>query len=81
MSTLSSELCHRLLTSTWIEYKLSELDLGSNIGHIPSRSLGWLKPMPASTSDEEIRRELEDKGVVHVKGVMDRDLVLNMRKQ
>jgi len=37
--------------------------------------------MPASTSDEEIRRELEDKGVVHVKGVMDRDLVLNMRKQ
>ena len=62
------------------EYNLADLDLGSNVGNIPSRSLGWLKPLPASTSDEEIRRELDTKGVVHVKGVMSRDMVLDMRR-
>ena len=41
----------------------------------------WLRPVPATTSGEDILRELETKGVVHVKGVMPREYVLGMRKR
>ena len=64
----------------YTEYNLADLDLGSNVGNIPSGSLGWLKPLPATASDDEIRQELDTKGVVHVKGVMSRDMVLDMRR-
>ena len=57
------------------------MDLESNIGHVPRDGVGWLKPMLASASDEDIRRELAEKGVVHIKGVMPRELVLDMRRR
>ncbi|OWZ79414.1 hypothetical protein C365_01675 [Cryptococcus neoformans Bt85] len=61
--------------------RLNELQLEGNEGNIPSDTLQWLKPMSASASDEEIRRELAEKGVVHLKGVMPREYVLNFRKR
>ncbi|GFZ43107.1 hypothetical protein JCM24511_00825 [Saitozyma sp. JCM 24511] len=63
------------------KWKLSELKLEGNTGSISPGSLGWLKPLPATATDEELRREFEDKGVVHVKGAMPRDFVLAMRKR
>jgi hypothetical protein len=44
-------------------------------------SLGWLKPLPASASDDEIRSAYYRDGVVHITGVMDREKVLNTRER
>ncbi|KAK8870140.1 hypothetical protein IAR55_000710 [Kwoniella newhampshirensis] len=62
-------------------YKLSDLKLESSVGSIDGSQIAWLKPLPADASGEEILRELETKGVAHVKGVMPREYVLDMRRK
>lgn len=63
-------------------YNLKNLRLESNSGgEIPLPLLGWLKSLPATASDEEIRKTLEEDGVVHLKGVIPRDVVLMARRK
>ena len=61
--------------------RLKSLQIESNTGTLPYTSLRWLKPLPASASDEEIRTELYNTGVVHIKGVVPKDVVLETRKR
>ena len=51
------------------------------IDSVPSEGLGWLTPFPADVGDDVLRKELEEKGVVHIRGVMPPELVLDMRKK
>lgn len=77
-----SELSHphwKFANAHQTGYKVGELKLESNIGEISSSMLRWLVPLPATASDDEIRREYETKGVVHIKGVIPRKTVLAMR--
>lgn len=66
-----------VITMTVSGYRLDDI----KVDGIPTDGLGWLKPFPADIGDEILRKELEDKGVVHVRGVMPRDLVLDMRRK
>ncbi|GFZ44386.1 hypothetical protein JCM24511_02108 [Saitozyma sp. JCM 24511] len=63
------------------KYQLSELDIGTNEGHLESSLMGWLKPWPADTPDDVLRHELMTRGVVHVKNLMPREMVLSIRKR
>ena len=58
-------------------YRLDDI----RVDGIPTSGLGWLPVFPADIGDEILRKELEEKGVVHIRGVMPRDLVLDMRRK
>lgn len=60
---------------------LSDLVIEGNNGAVERENLAWLEPLPATASDDELRHELETKGVVHIKGVMPRDYVLDHRER
>ncbi|KAJ9639121.1 hypothetical protein H2204_004029 [Knufia peltigerae] len=49
-------------------------------GSIPQSRLGWLRPTPADTPIEEIRRRLEEDEYVFVKGLLPREDVLETRR-
>jgi hypothetical protein len=65
------------LTVTVSGYRLEDI----KVGGIPTEGLGWLKPFPPDIGDDILREELETKGVIHVRGVMPRDFVLEMRRK
>ena len=65
------------LTVTASGYRLEDI----KVDGIPTDGLGWLKPFPPDVGDDILRKELETKGVVHVRGVMPRDFVLQMRRK
>ena len=58
-------------------YRLADI----KVDGIPTGGLGWLEPFSADIGDDILRGELETKGVVHVRGVMPRDFVLEMRRK
>ena len=58
-------------------YRLEDI----RVDGIATDGLGWLKPFPADIGDDILREELDTKGVVHVRGVMPRDFVLEMRRK
>ncbi|KAI5475233.1 hypothetical protein MNV49_001713 [Pseudohyphozyma bogoriensis] len=63
-------------------YDLRRMHLESTTGgQIPLTHLGWLPTLPATASDEEIRETLEREGVVHLKGVVPRETVLEVRRR
>ncbi|GFZ52292.1 hypothetical protein JCM24511_10065 [Saitozyma sp. JCM 24511] len=63
-------------------WDLKQLQLeGNEGGPIPLSSLAWLKPLPASASDDELRSAYYRDGVVHITGVMDREKVLDTRER
>lgn len=64
---------------TITQYTLADLHLSGGVGDLAADQIAWLPSLPATTSDEELRHELETKGVVHVKGVMPREFVLEAR--
>ena len=57
------------------------ITISSNTGSIQPEDIAELPCLPADTPDDVLRAELESKGVVHVRGVMPRDLVLGMRQR
>jgi hypothetical protein len=65
------------LTVAISSYRLEDI----KVDGIPTDGLGWLKPFPADVGDDILREELETKGVVHVRRVMPRDFVLEMRRK
>lgn len=81
LTSRPSQVCDRHvpidLTVTVSGYRLEDI----KIDGIPTDGLAWLKPFPADIGDEILRNELETKGVVHVRGVMPRDFVLEMRRK
>lgn len=58
-------------------YRLEDI----KVDGIPTSGLGWLTPFPADIGDDLLRRELEDKGVIHIRGVIPRNVVLDMRRR
>ena len=50
------------------------------ISQIPTTHLAWLPSIPATAPIEEIRAAYEREGVVHVKGVLPREHVLDVRR-
>ncbi|OCL12092.1 hypothetical protein AOQ84DRAFT_285928 [Glonium stellatum] len=55
--------------------------LRSNYGeYIDSKTVGWMRPTPANTPLEEIRKRFEKDGYVFMKGVIPREDVLDMRE-
>jgi hypothetical protein len=65
------------LTVTASGYRLEDI----KVDGIPTDGLGWLKAFPADVGDDILRKEIETKGVLHVRGVMPRDFVLEMRRK
>lgn len=56
--------------------------LRSNVGqYVDPSCVGWMKPTPADTPLEEMRRRFEEHGYVYVKGVIPREAVMDMREQ
>ncbi|WPH02073.1 Hypothetical protein R9X50_00492800 [Acrodontium crateriforme] len=55
--------------------------LRSNYGdYLDSASVGWMKETPINTSLDEMRRRFDEDGYIFVKGVMPREVVLDMRE-
>ena len=54
-------------------------DLRANRARLRQSQLGWLKPTPADTPIEKIRRLLREDSYVYVKGLLPRQDVLDMR--
>lgn len=54
--------------------------LQANQGRVPRPQLGWLRPTSADTPIEEMRRRLDEDGYLHVKGLIPRSDVLEMRE-
>ena len=61
--------------------KLSDLKFESNNGAMEPSELAWLPRYDAKSSLEDIRRELETRGVVHIRGLIPRETVLGARRQ
>ena len=56
--------------------------LRSNYGrHVDSAFVGWMRPTPASTSMDEMRRLYETEGYVWVKNLLPREDVYDLREQ
>ena len=59
---------------------LADLKFAGNLGDsLRASEIAWLPSFPATASDEELRHELETKGVVHIWGVMPREYVMDTR--
>ncbi|BEI83097.1 hypothetical protein CcaverHIS002_0309650 [Cutaneotrichosporon cavernicola] len=64
---------------TITQYTLQDLHLTGSVGDLEPDQTAWLPSFPASTPDDVLRNQLETKGVVHIKGVMPREFVLDAR--
>ncbi|BEJ11416.1 hypothetical protein CspHIS471_0108380 [Cutaneotrichosporon sp. HIS471] len=63
-------------------WDLDQLKLqGNQGGVIPSSYLSWLTPISASAPIEDIRAVYERDGVVHIRGLLDREDVLSTREK
>ncbi|BEJ03685.1 hypothetical protein CcaverHIS641_0108600 [Cutaneotrichosporon cavernicola] len=63
-------------------WDLDQLELqGNQGGVIPSSYLSWLTPISASAPIEDIRAVYERDGVVHIRGLLDREDVLSTREK
>lgn len=60
---------------------LADLHIHGAVGNLAPEQTAWLPSFPSSISDEELRHELETKGVVHIKNVMPREFVLEARRK
>ncbi|GMK59219.1 hypothetical protein CspeluHIS016_0702340 [Cutaneotrichosporon spelunceum] len=64
---------------TITQYSLEDLHLTGAVGDLDPAQTAWLPSFPASTPDDVLQKELETKGVVHIRGVMPREFVLAAR--
>jgi hypothetical protein len=60
---------------------LSNLEFQSNLGSMDASELDWLPRFDTDSPIDDIRHELESKGVMHVRGVLNRETVLEARRK
>ena len=65
--------------SSYADPKMDHLDIEVDHGKIPTHNLKWLTSFPIDTPDEVLRKEFWEKGVVHIKNAMPRELVQDVR--
>lgn len=63
-----------------IDYDLSKCYLKSAYGQIEPHQLSWLKETPKDLPLEEMHQRFKEDGYLHIKGLLDRDEILNLRK-
>ena len=63
------------------DWTLDELKIENDFGDVAAQNLKWLKAWPIDTPDDVLRKEFEEKGVIHIKNVMPRDYVQGVRAE